>query len=152
MLIDMTSSCAIFCLPKATAPLVTMRHSRPSFCNSATWRPSQTFLEFTFQPGSALPSMSHAIAGGNTSSVGEKETVEKEENGETNGETCSTMEASRPRARPHSSSRVMTAEPSLMTTRRAFFSSDRLAKDAAPSAGVAVPNERSAEFCPIGTR
>ena len=29
-------SWASFCLPKATAPLVTMRHSRPSFCNSAT--------------------------------------------------------------------------------------------------------------------
>lgn len=68
---DMSNSCVSFCLPKATAPLVTMMHSRPSFWHSAT---------------------------------------------------CSTMEAKRPRARPCSSSLVITALPSLTTNRRAYFS------------------------------
>lgn len=39
--------------------------------------------------------------------------------------TCSTMEANLPRASPHSSSRVMTALPSLMTTRLQFTRSER---------------------------
>jgi len=73
---DMRSSWVSFCLPKATAPLVTMTHSRPSIWHSAT---------------------------------------------------CSTMDANRPRARPCSSSLVMTALPSLMTSRRAYFSSLRSA-------------------------
>uniref|UniRef100_A0A2M4C847 Putative secreted protein n=1 Tax=Anopheles marajoara TaxID=58244 RepID=A0A2M4C847_9DIPT len=71
---DISSSWVSFCLPKATAPLVTIIHSRPSTWYSAT---------------------------------------------------CSTIEASRPRARPCSSSRVMTALPSFTTKRRAYFSSLR---------------------------
>lgn len=33
---DISNSCVSFCLPKATAPLVTMMHSRPSIWHSAT--------------------------------------------------------------------------------------------------------------------
>lgn len=57
-------TCRSFCLPKATAPLVIIIHSRPLFWSSAT---------------------------------------------------CSTMDASRPRASPWPSSRVITALPSLIT-------------------------------------
>jgi len=75
--IDIKSSWVSFCLPKATAPLVTMIHSRPSIWHSAT---------------------------------------------------CSTMDARRPRARPCSSSLVITALPSLMTNRRAYCNSVRSEK------------------------
>ena len=37
MLSDMTNSSVSFCFPKATEPEVTIRHSRPWFCSSATW-------------------------------------------------------------------------------------------------------------------
>lgn len=35
---DISNSWVNFCLPKATAPLVTIIHSLPSFCASATWK------------------------------------------------------------------------------------------------------------------
>lgn len=67
---DINNSCVSFCLPNATAPLVTIIHSRPSKWHSAT---------------------------------------------------CSTIDASRPSAKPLLSSRVITALPNLMTKRRAYF-------------------------------
>lgn len=106
---DRRISCLNLCFPNATAPLVTIIISLPWFCSMATWHGKNgLYLRCSY-----------------------KETHEATiiYNGKfQHDSTCSTMEASLPSARPHSS-RVTTALPNFTTIRLACFNSLRWAKD-----------------------
>lgn len=117
-LCDSRISCLNLCFPNATAPLVTIIISLPWFCSMATWHGKNwhTFKLSKLGVGSHIWNMFGQMLIKITIAVFQFDI------------TCSTMEASLPSARPHSS-RVTTALPSFTTMRLACFNSLRWAKD-----------------------
>lgn len=118
-------SCLSLCFPNATAPLVTIIISLPWFCSMATWQgyiKAITLKDFFHNQDQEPTHYYSHTAIINRVLILCASTIFSWDI------TCSTMEASRPSARPHSS-RVTTALPSFTTIRLACFSSLRWTKD-----------------------